>query len=311
MTATSGQGLAAPAGLGENWLDDAFVRVGELLDRPLAYVAERLEPRSRPPQLPFEPVATIVVGDPAGRRFGTICCGPGADGRGLSERDAALLGLLAHLVADRLECEEILHERELLSRRAAAVEALVAAVQTRDHYTAAHSASVVDLAARVARRLELPPDVQMQVEQVALLHDLGKVAIPDDILLKPGPLDDDEWAWMQRHPVEGERIVAAIPDLAHLAPAIRAEHERWDGGGYPDGLRGEQIPVASRIVLVCDAYDAMTSDRPYRQALSPAHARGELRSCAGVQFCPAAVDALIAVLDDRPLIGHRFTRVAA
>jgi HD-GYP domain-containing protein (c-di-GMP phosphodiesterase class II) len=127
------------------------------------------------------------------------------------------------------------------------------ALEARDFYTSAHSKDVVELASAVARRLGLGQDATRDVEQVALLHDIGKVGIPDAVLQKQGPLDAQEWELMRQHPVVGEHIIAGTPGLSHLAPAIRAEHEHWDGSGYPDGLAGEQIPLASRITLACDA----------------------------------------------------------
>ena len=129
-----------------------------------------------------------------------------------------------------------------------------------------------------------------------MLHDIGKVGIPDHILRKPGPLSEEEWVTMRRHPDIGADLVAAIPDLAHLAPAIAAEHERWDGTGYPRRLAGEAIPVASRVTLVCDSYHAMVSDRPYRRALPDEEAVRELGRCSGSMFWPAAVSALQAEL---------------
>ena len=130
----------------------------------------------------------------------------------------------------------------------------------------------------------------------AELHDVGKVAIPDAIINKPGPLDDDEWAFMRRHTLIGERIVAAAPALGAVAQLVRASHERWDGDGYPDAIAGEDIPLGARIVAVCDAYDAIVSDRPYRRGRSAAEAMVELHRCAGTQFDPAVVDAFAAVL---------------
>src|ERR687887_476875 len=135
-----------------------------------------------------------------------------------------------------------------------------------------------------------------QARLTAELHDVGKVAIPDAIINKPGPLDDAEWAFMKRHTLIGERIVAAAPALCGVAKLVRASHERWDGGGYPDGLAGEDIPLGARIVAVCDTYDAIIADRPYRPARRAAEALAELRRCAGTQFDPAVVDAFVAVL---------------
>ena len=180
------------------------------------------------------------------------------------------------------------------------LRALLAAVNARDSYTAMHSREVVTLARGVARRLGLDDAETSEVEHIALLHDLGKIAIPDAILRKPGPLTSHEQMLMRQHPVVGAQILGSMPELSHLAPAARAEHERWDGGGYPDGLTGEQIPIASRITLVCDAYHAMTSNRPYRRAMSAAAARDEIRREAGAQFCPHAAAALLDVLAPTP-----------
>jgi diguanylate cyclase (GGDEF)-like protein len=176
------------------------------------------------------------------------------------------------------------------------LRALLAAVSARDSYTAMHSREVVMLARGVARQLGLDETQRSEVEHIALLHDLGKIAVPDAILRKPGVLTGHEWTLMRQHPVVGAEILASMPDLAHLSPAVRAEHERWDGGGYPDGLAAEQIPIASRIVFVCDAYHAMTSNRPYRRAMSSAAARDEIRREAGAQFCPNASAALLEML---------------
>jgi HD-GYP domain-containing protein (c-di-GMP phosphodiesterase class II) len=136
------------------------------------------------------------------------------------------------------------------------------------------------------------------VERVALLHDIGKVGIPDSILQKRGPLTDQEWELMHQHPSIGARILAATLSLARFASAVNAEHERFDGAGYPDGLSGEAIPLASRVTFACDAYHAMTSDRPYRAAMDPSAAQDEMRAGAGNQFDPDVVGALLAVLSD-------------
>jgi|GEM_PF-875614 len=182
----------------------------------------------------------------------------------------------------------------------ASLRALLAAVNARDSYTAMHSREVVTLARGVARELGLDETATSEVQHIALLHDLGKIAIPDAILRKPGPLTSHEQTLMRQHPVVGAQILGSMPELAHLAPAVRAEHERWDGGGYPDGLAGEEIPIASRIALVCDAYHAMTSNRPYRRAMSASAARDEIRREAGAQFCPHAAAALLEVLAPSP-----------
>jgi HD-GYP domain-containing protein (c-di-GMP phosphodiesterase class II) len=187
-------------------------------------------------------------------------------------------------------------ERDQLVSQVAASQALVAALDARQRYSAGHSRSVVDLAVATARELELPDAEVFEVGQVALLHDIGKVGVGDAVLAKTASLTDDEWAEMREHPAIGARIVGSIDGLAHLAPAIRAEHERWDGTGYPDGLSGDDIPLASQICFACDAFHAMTSDRPYRQALPHRAAIEELRAWSGKQFAPRVVDALLAVI---------------
>jgi HD-GYP domain-containing protein (c-di-GMP phosphodiesterase class II) len=161
----------------------------------------------------------------------------------------------------------------------------------------AHAGEVATLAARVARRLGLPGEAIDEIARAAELHDVGKVGIPDAILNKPAALDPSERAFMGQHTILGERILNAAPALRAIARLVRASHERWDGTGYPDGLAGEEIPLGARIVAVCDAYEAMTADRPYRTAMPITAARQELLANAGTQFDPAVVDAFLAATD--------------
>lgn len=228
--------------------------------------------------------------------YGTLHCLRRTPTPSLERRDLNTLDLLAQIMADELE-RQALEARDLqLRMEVIGVRALLAALEARDGYTGEHSEAVVHLSRAVARELGLPGQSVLEIEQVALLHDVGKIGVPDATLRKMGPLTEDEWAIMRQHPVIGEKIVASIHSLRHLAPAIRAEHERWDGLGYPDGLSGEGIPLASRIVLVSDAYHAMVSRRPYRDAVSPRAAVGELRLNSGTQFCPSVTHALIDLL---------------
>jgi diguanylate cyclase (GGDEF)-like protein len=176
------------------------------------------------------------------------------------------------------------------------IDALAAALTERDSYTGEHSASVVETARHVAAALGLDAVAVERVGHAALLHDIGKVGVPDRILHKSGPLAGDEWAVMREHPLIGERILGAIPGLSAVALMVRHEHERFDGGGYPDGLQGEEIPIGSRIILACDAYHAMTSDRSYRGAMAHDEAIAELARSAGSQFDPKAVAALVSHL---------------
>jgi HD-GYP domain-containing protein (c-di-GMP phosphodiesterase class II) len=162
---------------------------------------------------------------------------------------------------------------------------------------------VVDVAGRVGEALALDEEQISKLRTAALLHDIGKVGVPDEILHKPGPLDESEWEIMRQHPIVGERILRAIPGLGGVAKIVRHEHERWDGKGYPDGLAGEEIPIGSRIILVCDAYHAMTSDRPYRMAMSHTDAVAELTRNAGSQFDPNVAEALVGYLYGRRQTG--------
>jgi HD-GYP domain-containing protein (c-di-GMP phosphodiesterase class II) len=152
--------------------------------------------------------------------------------------------------------------------------------------------TVAELAAAVGRRMGLDTEELDVLIRAAELHDVGTVAIPDGILRKSGPLDAAEWEVMRQHTVAGERILAAAESLRPVARLVRAAHERWDGLGYPDGLRGEEIPLGARIICACDAYDAMVHGRPYSEPLSPAAAVAELRRCAGTQFDPRVVETL-------------------
>ncbi len=183
-----------------------------------------------------------------------------------------------------------------IPRHADVIEALSTALLERDRYTGEHSAEVVDLVRGVARALGLSEIETERIAAAALVHDVGKVAIPDRILHKPAALDADDWRLMRDHPVIGERILRAIPGMGAVARIVRHEHERYDGGGYPDGLAGDAVPIGSRVILACDAYHAMTSDRPYRQAMEHDEAVAELARGAGSQFDPRVVTALLGHL---------------
>jgi two-component system, cell cycle response regulator len=161
----------------------------------------------------------------------------------------------------------------------------------------AHLRGTAELALAVARELGMEPEALDEVARAAELHDLGKVAIPDEILNKPGPLDETEWGFMRRHTIIGERILLAAPALKPVARLVRASHERYDGSGYPDALVGEQIPLGARVVGVCDAYDAMVSERPYRPRFTDAEALSELERCSGKQFDPEVVEAFVRVIE--------------
>jgi diguanylate cyclase (GGDEF)-like protein/PAS domain S-box-containing protein len=203
-------------------------------------------------------------------------------------------------IADRrMYARKSLASRTSAGRQSADV--LLRILSERSPALGVHLDEVTALCDAVAERLGVPEEDRAPLLQAASLHDAGKVAIPDEILHKPDVLDDDEWAYMRRHTLIGERILAAAPALTRAAKLVRSSHERFDGKGYPDGLTGAAIPLGARIIAVCDAYDAMISDRPYKERISPAEARAELRSCAGEQFDPQVVEVFCAVLRAREL----------
>jgi putative nucleotidyltransferase with HDIG domain len=187
-------------------------------------------------------------------------------------------------------------------RRRALELAMASGVDLREH-----ARRVARLALLVVDGLGLDDDQRLEVELAALLHDIGKAALPMGVLAKPSPLDAEEWSLMRIHTVEGERMVRAGGFGAELAYVVRSTHERWDGDGYPDGLRGRAIPFSARIVFAADAYDAMTSSRPYRAALPAAAAVRELRRGSGTQFDPIIAGRLAAIVER---LEGRFRRTA-
>lgn len=226
----------------------------------------------------------------------------GDERRRFNDADLKILSRMAALGSLAMEHAEMRAQLQRTLRVGA--HALIAAVNARDEYTAEHSESVVALARAVGEQLGLPEERRSRLEAAARLHDVGKLAIPDAILSKPGPLDEEEWAIMRRHPDIGADLLEHVPGLDGLAPIVRAEHERWDGRGYPRGLAGEEIPIEARIVFACDAFHAMTSDRPYRAALSEEEAIAELRANAGTQFDARVVEALLELVGDRAVAVH-------
>ena len=177
------------------------------------------------------------------------------------------------------------------------LQALSAAVDARDRYTAQHSMHVADYACAIGYRLGMK-DQLLLFEQAGLLHDIGKIGVPDHLLLKPSRLTDEEYAIIKCHVRESAHIIETVPFLSDVVPLVKYHHERWDGKGYPDGLAGEEIPRAARVLAVADAFDAMTTDRPYRAAMSVETARGYLLEGRGTQFDPQAVNAMIQLIDD-------------
>ena len=201
------------------------------------------------------------------------------------------------------EADRRMYARKSLDSRSSAgrqsADVLLSILSERNQELGVHLDEVTALAEAVADRIGLSDDELAPLLQAASLHDVGKAAIPDEVLHKTGPLDEAEWEFMRRHTVIGERILGSAPALTRASKLVRWSHERFDGEGYPDRLAGEDIPLGSRIIAVCDAYDAMVSDRPYRAPLSSVQALAELRRCAGTQFDPEVVDVFGQVLAER------------
>jgi diguanylate cyclase (GGDEF)-like protein len=202
--------------------------------------------------------------------------------------------------------DQRMYARKSIGSRASAgrqsTDVLLKILSERSPELGIHLDEVTELCRAVAAKLELHEDDAAPLLQAASLHDVGKAAIPDEILNKPGPLDAEEWEFIRRHTVIGQRILSAAPALTRAAQLVRSSHERMDGTGYPDKLRGEDIPLGARVISVCDAFDAMRSTRPYRRPMSTEEALDELRRNASTQFDPAVVAAFCAVIAERETV---------
>ena len=203
---------------------------------------------------------------------------------------------LASRTAELCEAYAVLEQDAL-----EAVETLNATVDARDPYTAGHSQRVQEIALSIARELGIEGKELDAIGHAGLFHDIGKIGVPSEIITKPAPLTDDEMELMKKHPEIGERIIAPVAFLQALRPIIAACHERWDGKGYPSGMAGDNVPLAARIIFVCDAFHAMTSDRPYRAAMPQDEAIRRLLEAAGTQFDPEIVRVFVD-LHSRDLI---------
>ena len=201
-------------------------------------------------------------------------------------------GLITH------QRDKLAHSaRELEEAYVSTVRVLSAAIDARDSYTLGHSTRVSELAVAVAREYGINGQELEEIEIACLFHDVGKIKIPDAILHKPCKLDDDEWEEMQKHPEYGAEILRKAPSLRRFIPAVRHHHEWYDGSGYPDGLRGENIPREAAIISLADAYDAMTSDRPYRQAMTREEALATIRAYIGKQFSPELASLFLGIVE--------------
>ena len=289
--------------------------VGLHVEQGRALIAAPLSQRALDAEAPIAEYGKGLLGTSA--RGALLASFHGQDGRRVlagvarlydepfDEAETALLAAATAAVGHALERIWAFEERERLIEQLkdsliGTAEALANTLEAKDLYTADHARSIADLAVALGDEMGLDAEQLEDLRYGAIFHDIGKIAIPDAILHKAGPLTPAERAQIERHPIIGEQIVAPVSFLSDAVRSIvRHDHEHWDGSGYPDGLRGEQIPLGARIVLVVDAYNAMVSDRPYRRAMSEADARRELRNNAGTQFDRRVIGAFMRVLEAR------------
>jgi HD domain-containing protein/GAF domain-containing protein len=213
-------------------------------------------------------------------------------------RDLRILCELADFAAAALDHDAVPDDLERLAH--SHVEALASSIAVGEGYTTREAKQVVELAVQVGEALGLGRLQLLELEFAARVRDVGKIGIPDTTLRKTGPLNRNDWKLIRSHPVWSAETLGHTPGLEAVASVVQFHHERWDGSGYPDGLAGERIPLASRIILACEAYVAMTAERPYRPALESDHALDELRACAGSQFDPEVVEAVIGIVESQP-----------
>jgi diguanylate cyclase (GGDEF)-like protein len=297
----AGDDLVARALFGYGWRDAATLEGMAITDAHARKLLDGDEPfQLEAAKLPVSGTAELARGRVAvaplrldGDRLGCIVVRTEPDGGTFDERSMRLLAGVAHqvkLAVTNASSFESL-ERTFLST----VEALANALEANDEYTSSHARWITDMALNVGRELGMDARALKPLELGALFHDIGKIGVPETILAKPGPLSEEEWKVVRLHPELGARILAPIERLEQVCEIVRHCHEHWDGSGYPSGLAGEDIPLESRVILVCDAYHAMTTDRPYRKRLSVEQARRRLRDAAGQQFDPRVVEVFLAL----------------
>jgi diguanylate cyclase (GGDEF)-like protein len=265
---------------------EAGRREGDLRDGPP-------EPRKAASEI----AVPVIIG---GRAWGAISC---VGNRHLDEVDVELIAAVCDHLSASIRTGDLYEQ--LTQSMIGTAESLAAAMAAKDSYTAGHAHSISELAVEVGRELGLPESALEDLRYGGVFHDIGKIAVPDALINKPGPLTDEEFEIIKTHPVVGAEILAPVPFLYGVRTIVRHCHEHWDGSGYPEGLRGRQIPLGARIVLAVDAYHAMTSDRPYRERLSEPEAVAELADGAGSQFDPEVIEALLSVLQRHSRDGER------
>ncbi len=279
---------------GEEALEKAFVRQPDLVLLDVLMpgldgfeVCRRLK---ADPRTQFVPVVILT----ALREPGDKVAGAEAGADDFLTKPFERVELLAR-VRNLLQLKHLIDQ---LEHAEGVIFALAEAVEAQDPYTEKHLQRMTSLSERLARAAGLDSQRVMSVRYGSILHDVGKIGLSEAILRKPGPLTEEEWAKVREHPIIGARIVQSMPLARQIAPIVRSHHEHWDGRGYPDGLKGEEIPIGARIVALVDAYDAMATDRSYRPALPPEVIRSELEQNAGKQFDPDLTALLLRLLKE-------------
>jgi HD-GYP domain-containing protein (c-di-GMP phosphodiesterase class II) len=277
------------------WLFVAALAAQVAVDFGAAWVRDMLHGDAPSPREAFLEARWVYTVDALLTSVGLLVAFAAAGRPALAVLVLPLAALMAMFAAERRAGLDRVIELSQAYRGTALV--LGDVIEADDAYTGDHTQGVVALALEVAAEMGLDATGRQRVEFGALLHDVGKIAIPKSIINKPGPLDDEEWALIRTHTVEGQKLLDRVGGLMRdVGLVVRASHERWDGGGYPDRLAGEEIPIEARIVACCDSYNAMTTTRSYREAMSAEAALEECRRCAGTQFDPAVVAALVRVV---------------
>jgi len=214
-----------------------------------------------------------------------------------SQDDRLALSTLANQTAVAIENAQLYDELE--DTFVQTITTLANAIDLRDTYTSGHSQHIAALGSETARRLKCSPDEVNDIYWGGLLHDIGKIGIPDSILKKPGKLNNSEWEIIRQHTIYGAKLIAPINKLANIAPLIEYSHERFDGLGYPHGVKGEEIPIGARIIAVVDSFSAMIDERPYKQAYSTSEAIAELKKCSGTMYDPRVVDHFVRIVENK------------
>ncbi|MFH1783380.1 MAG: HD domain-containing phosphohydrolase [bacterium] len=214
------------------------------------------------------------------------------DEESFSPEDMSLFSALADQAAIAIENAKLYKDMQELFL--STIKSLATAIEAKDPYTKGHSERVTNLSMAISRKMGMPFEDRERLQIAALLHDVGKIGVPEAVLGKPGKLNDEEWKAIKQHPAKGEEILKPIKQLSDILPVIRHHHEKYGGGGYPDGIKAQEIPLASRIITVADSFDAMASERPYRPPMKKKDIMQELERCKGTQFDPKVIEAFVA-----------------